>query len=495
MKNTTVLCLLLLITLGSYLRIYDLSSESYWMDEATTVIATKSILAGSVPSLYSGEYYHCPIYCYPTAVVVSVLGDTEFSYRILSAIFGVLFILIIFFSVRRIFNRNIALLSAIVVTFSYWQIAWSRQARWYTLFECFFWLAMVSFYHAYTGSGKRFHKTAIILTGVFTSLAILTHGLGFLLPFLFIVWIAYDEMFVKKTWNKKLLTYATLTGVVLLTISFALKNIGLQVPLNVSQLHYLLPYYLRFYISAYWLFVPFFIYSIFLKKGDHRYPITYITFFFAAYLLSLSFLTDTLGYRYMFHLTPVIYILGIYGMVEVYRHINIRWMKMAYIGIISILFFTIGGGTVLPKTEYLLESDTVENKVFTSVTPQPDWKAAYDVVRAEKKEKDIVISTMPAFTKIYLNEPGYWIAYQYLGKEDTYRYVQNGHERYVGALALEDLSSLKEIVEKRSGFIVFDANGLYSTASPQIFSYIKENLSLVFHKKDNDISEIWVYRF
>lgn len=495
MKNTTVLCLLLLLILGSYLRIYNLSSESYWMDEATTVIATQSISEGGVPSLYSGEYYHCPLYCYPTGAIVSILGETEFSYRILSAIFGVLFILIIFFSVRRMFNRNIAIFSTIAVAFSYWQIAWSRQARWYTLFECFFWLAMVSFYHAYTGSGKRFHKTAIIFTGVFTSLAILTHGLGFLLPFLFVAWIAYEEMFVKRTWNKKILTYIALTGAVLLLISFTLKNIGLQVPLNVLQLHYLLPYYLRFYLSAYWLFIPFFIYSLFLKKGGYRYSIKFITFFFLAYFLSLSFLTDTLGYRYVFHLTPVIYILGIYGMVEVYKLIGRHWMKVTYAGIISILFFTIGGGTILPKAQYILESDINRDRSFMSVTPQPDWKAAYGVIREEKSDKDIVISTMPAFSKIYLNEPGYWIAYQYLGSEDTYQYVQNGHERYVGAQALENLSSLKEIVENNSGFIVFDANGLYSTASPDIFSYIEENLALVFHKKDNDVSEIWVYRF
>jgi hypothetical protein len=465
------------------------------MDEATTVIATGSILEKGFPALYSSEYYHCPLYCYPTAGIVSVLGESEFSYRILSAIFGVLFILVIFFSVRKMFNRNIAALSAIAVTFSYIQIAWSRQARWYTLFECFFWLATISFYHAYTGRGKSFHKTSIILTGIFTSLAILTHGLGFLLPFLFMAWIAYEEIFVKKTWNKKILTYIALTGAVLLLISFTLKNIGLQVPLNVLQLHYLLPYYLHFYLTTYWLFVPFLMYSLFLKKTEYGYQIKYITFFFLAYLLSLSFLTDTLGYRYLFHLTPVIYILGIYGMVEVYKHIPRRWMRVVYIAIISILFFTIGGGTILPKTQYLLESDTNRDKSFMSVTPQPDWKAAYDVIRKEKKEKDIVISTMPAFSKIYLNEPGYWIAYQYLGNIDTYQYVQNGRERYVGALALEDLSSLKEIVENNSGFIVFDANGLYSTASPLIFSYIKENLSLVFHKKDNDISEIWVYSF
>lgn len=492
-RKATIFCLTILVIIGSYLRLYSLSAQSFWLDESVTVIATEAINEQGSPLLYSGKYYYCLTYCYPTALITSIFGESEFNYRILSVVFGILFILLIFFSVRKLFDKKTALLSALVVTFSYWQIAWSRQARWYTMFEFFFFLAITFFYKGYKGT--RYRKTAIVLSIVFTILSILTHGLGYLLPFIFITWIALDELFISKTRNKKILIWIGSLFIISIFILASLGFADYQIPLNVLDLHYLLPYYLSFYIRTYWLFIPFMIFALFVKKQSVTFK--YLFFILLAYLLSLSLLTSTLQYRYLFHITPIIYILGIVGMVSIFDLIKNNRLKVVYVSVFVLLFFIFGGGSIIPKSTYFLERDLpqrLSNRPFYATTPQPDWKAAYEYVAKKKIESDVIISTSPTFNKIYFNEPGFWLEFQYLGKDDSYEYTKNGQERYVGAIVVNDISMLEEISKKR-GYVIFDRQGLYNNRTPELYLYIQEHFTEVFHFKTNESSEIWVYKF
>jgi 4-amino-4-deoxy-L-arabinose transferase-like glycosyltransferase len=170
------MALLLIIAGGTALRLYKLSTQPYWMDEGYTINAVLSILEKGSSTLDSGENYFCATYCYPTAYIAKLFGNNAFSYRLFSVIAGIIFILIIFIIVRSLFNIRIALLSSFFVSFSYWQIAWSRQARWYTLFAIFFWLSLYFFYKSLNGEKKKllFYCLAIL----FTILSTLTHGLG-----------------------------------------------------------------------------------------------------------------------------------------------------------------------------------------------------------------------------------------------------------------------------------------------------------------------------
>ena len=140
--------LLCLLAWGGFLRVQALSASPYWMDEGYTINAVLGILEHGTQTLDSGQTYACPMYCYPTAAIAKTFGENAFSYRILAALAGTLFIVVIYFAGAQLFGPVVGLLAAFFATFSYWQIAWSRQARWYTLFEVFIWLAIISFYKA-----------------------------------------------------------------------------------------------------------------------------------------------------------------------------------------------------------------------------------------------------------------------------------------------------------------------------------------------------------
>ena len=150
-RKYIIIFLSLIILFGVFFRFYQLGNQSYWMDEGYTINAVisgaQNGYSGGASILDSGGKYFCPLYCYPTQIISQAIGQNAIAYRLLSAIFGVIFILLAFFITKIIFKNNAAaLLTAFFVSFSYWQIAWSRQARWYTMLEVFFWLAFLFFY-------------------------------------------------------------------------------------------------------------------------------------------------------------------------------------------------------------------------------------------------------------------------------------------------------------------------------------------------------------
>ena len=487
----------ILFVIGGILRFHNLSYQSYWMDEGYTVNAVLSISEHGSTVLDSGQNYSCSFYCYPTAYIVKFFGESPSSYRLISAIIGILFIVAIYMITKKVFGTKVALLSSFFTTFSYWQIAWSRQARWYTLFELLFWLSIFFFYQSLYYEKRK--KLNIVLTLIFTTLAIITHGLGYLLPIIFIGWIFIDQIFVKRKidWKKSLII--VLTGLFLLWIFNLISNINvIGYIFNRLSLHYVLPYYLNFYMRSYWLFVPFVLIALFNRENQHKKETYFLLFILLAYFIPLSFFTDIVHYRYMFHLTPIFFIIGSIGLLNIHSDIKIIYGKVILWLIILSLFLTAAGGVLIPQTNYFLESDnpqTLDKRPYYAYTPQPNWSAAYNFIKDHKTSNDIVISSLPQFNKIFLDEAGYWIKYSYLGFDNTTEYSKDNKEYYVNAEIINNMSELKAITTSKHGYIVFDYMVTNGRISDNILNYIINSLSLVFHEKTNPYSEVWVYKF
>lgn len=189
---------IILIFLGGILRFVNISKSPYWMDEGYTINAVLSIQEKGSSLLDSGNYYSCPIYCYPTSWISEILDNTPLSFRLLSVIAGILFIILIAYYTKKFFSTSISIITTIFITFSYWQIAWSHQARWYTL-SLLFWISLLLFHRLINNeNSKKKNIILLILLIVFTSLTCLTHGLGYLLPLIFIIWFSIDQIFIKR---------------------------------------------------------------------------------------------------------------------------------------------------------------------------------------------------------------------------------------------------------------------------------------------------------
>jgi mannosyltransferase len=122
----------LIVLLGTALRFYDLGSESYWIDEMSTVIEGQQSIHQMITS---GRLDQPPAYYLPFHFWVRFLGTSEVSTRSFSVLTGIGSIILIYLVGREMFGNKIGLLSSLLMTITEFQIYYSQEARFYAFFE------------------------------------------------------------------------------------------------------------------------------------------------------------------------------------------------------------------------------------------------------------------------------------------------------------------------------------------------------------------------
>ena len=481
---------------GVVLRIISLGGQSYWMDEGYTINAVLSILSKGVSVLDSGYPYSCSLYCYPTSWIATIGGNSAFSFRLFAVIAGIGGIVFLFFMVRKMLSHRVALFSTILLSLSYWQIAWSRQARWYTLFLLLFWVTWYCYYHYLYGQKK---KIALVGTLLFSVLTIISHGIGYGIIPICLVWGVIHYLFFstekKRFWYLSSMILGFLA--ILLLLEYVLHISFLPYIRNIPALYDHFCTYASFFVHQYWFSLIFAGIGLYLLRSEHRRVILFLSFPFLSYFFYLSFGTSLLEFRYLFHVTPIFFILAAYGIDRIYDVIlsYTRWKKILIgIGIFS-LFILSGQGIIFPQSFYTLEQDPEgANKKYVVFTPQPDWNEAYRFVQEQRSIGDIIISTQPQFTKIFLQEAGYWLQYSrlYGGQVPTLR---NGREFYVNAKVLDSVERLQNVTRGTHGFVILDYYTLQNTLPNGVLEYITNHFYLAYTKEINNYSQIWIYKF
>ena len=556
-KNIILLIILSVIICGAFLRIYNLDSQSFWMDEGYSINAALSTLEKGYPILDSGkEYGGQIIYTYFLAGSIKLFGFCNWSARLPSVIFNLLFLLVIFLFVKKFFDKKTALLTFVFLTFSYWEIAWARQARNYALFQLFFWLSLYFFWSIlYKYKNKYF-----VLCLIFSLAAFFTHSLGLLLLPIYLIsflivygdkischfrFLCHSRSALKCGINfgrnlrlrrisrrliplkkdrfrnkpgmtqriykiiEKNLKIILLSLFILLTTIFFSERILSAIKESTLIFTFYLPHYSNFIWNSFPITIILAVLSVFLYLNKKR--IEKINLLLAIYflpLLILSVFVYLMHYRYLFFVLPVLYILSSLTIVSfchsrengnpVAKKNRIKFFLTPFIYLFIAIFIIFSSEfQKTPQTTYALESDNPQQKLsYYSYTPQPDWQKAYQYIKDNQKENDIIISAQPVFNKIYLNKPGYWIYYSYCRKSQPYRLItENNTEYYANAKVIDDLEELKKIIQENQGFILLDYMSKDNRIKEEILNYIYQNTELVFYDKVNNWSKVWIYKF
>ena len=309
-------------------------------------------------------------------------------------------------------------------------------------------------------------------------------------------WIIVEIILSKnKSLLKYLATGSVFTIFLVLILKFVFEITFIEAFLNKISLHYELPYYLSFYLRNYWLLIIFSILAVFSFQNKKKIYFILLPIF--AYLIPLSFFTNIVHYRYLFHITPVIYILASVAILDFFGKIRYIYLKYIFISAV-ILTFIISNGAILPRVFYALESDDpakLRQRPHYAYTPQPNFNSAYAVIKNNLQDNEIVISSHPHFNKIFLNRPGYWLKYDYLGIEDNVSAINEDKEYYVGAKVIDDLDELKQIMQNNNGYAIFDFMSIDNRIPQDEINYIINNSELTFMDELNSFSKIWVYKF
>ena len=198
-RRTEAAILFFILAVAALFRFYQLNiiPPGFTHDEAGHGHDAIAIVDGARPLYETVGYGREPLYDYVVAWVMPLLGEGYETLRIVSALAGLLLIVIMHFWVRRSFDVPTAIATSAFLATSFWAVMVSRQALRSTLLPTLFaasiyftWQA-VRPYAIQQTLQRRWpiisRLASYVLAGVFLGLAFMTYMAARVLPVVFLL--------------------------------------------------------------------------------------------------------------------------------------------------------------------------------------------------------------------------------------------------------------------------------------------------------------------
>ncbi len=203
--------LLIILFFGAFLRFYHINFQSPWLDELITMIECNPKLSFKDSyEIMSIRENNPLLYYYSVKILGSVFGYSTFVVRMISAIIGIVGIYVIYLLGKEIQNKKTGLIAAVLLTFNYFHIYFSQEARPYGLLTVF---TIISFYRLII-----FLKSNNLKNCIYYSLAAMlminTHFFGLFVLVSQAVIIAIFFLDVDKNKRKIYALLAVLSGII-----------------------------------------------------------------------------------------------------------------------------------------------------------------------------------------------------------------------------------------------------------------------------------------
>lgn len=143
MNNKNALILLALVIIGSALRFYALDFHSLWNDELNTWEIAQMQSAPEIVDFMTYNEVHPPGYHFLLHYLIRAFGDSIFVLKFMSAFFGALSIIAIYFLGKLLYTEKEGIYSAVLLTVSKFPIYYSQELRPYSML---LFLAILSLY-------------------------------------------------------------------------------------------------------------------------------------------------------------------------------------------------------------------------------------------------------------------------------------------------------------------------------------------------------------
>lgn len=191
-RKTEVFLLILIVFFGFFLRIYNLGSESYWLDEGFTIhdisqgsfynVMSNTIKSDAIPPFYIATIYFWK----------NLFGISEFAIRSFSVLFGTLSIILVYLILRELSKPKIALFASFLFSISALEILFSQEARAYALLT---FLALISTYFLILALKKNnYYIIPYIVFSIFLIYTLYFCFFYLILQFLFIYYFKKDKL-------------------------------------------------------------------------------------------------------------------------------------------------------------------------------------------------------------------------------------------------------------------------------------------------------------
>lgn len=188
-NNKILIGLVFIIIIGGLIRVYRLDTESIWFDEGLAIYGAMNSSMFVDPEDLNPPFYHFLLHYW-----IYLFGNSEFSVRLPSVIFNLLSIVIIFKLGKALFNNRVGLISSLLLSFSWYNIKYSQEARPYSLMIL---LTLCSFYLLVQWSEKQNVRRNIAYL-IFSCLLIYTHTYGIFIIIAQNIWFITTILFSKE---------------------------------------------------------------------------------------------------------------------------------------------------------------------------------------------------------------------------------------------------------------------------------------------------------
>src|SRR3989344_1555168 len=167
--------LIVIVLIGGILRIVDLGTESLWNDEILSVDHASQPTAADVVEHVKNREAAPPGHYLVLHYWILLFGDADFSVRLLSVLFSVASIVLLYIVTRLYFSERTALIAALLFATSMSQVLYAQEARLYSMFT---FLVLMTTYFFFRGFMVRTHILHRVLYVVALIAALYTNYLA-----------------------------------------------------------------------------------------------------------------------------------------------------------------------------------------------------------------------------------------------------------------------------------------------------------------------------
>jgi len=485
-----------LLAAGGFLRIRNLGACSFWVDEVNTYYCAKSWNQTGKMLMPSGMVNErAPLHTVLTAAGFRVFGEDEAATRMPSALFGLASVLLAYWLAKRLFDRNVGMVTAFFMTFSPFEIGWSRTARMYTLLQMLTLFLVWAFVRGFEGNPlpvrgggtarsrlrqipRRLGVSPAWLAVFAAVLAATFYGVHFLVLFLVPGLLLYMAGVSAVRWvlarsrscppNKYSIT--ALGGLLLAAVAYAALP-GVQ-----SMVRYFLSYtppwaqggssaqsrtvLFDFLISdqRFPLAALFFVGTLMIVSRKNR--VGWMAWcLFATTFVMLSLVFSHRVPTYLFFVYPFFLMIAAYGFVRLLEgeaallqkdaRTDRVWIRSLFVAAAFSIFF------LSPWMRIGLHIPFFgDGKTNLAVTFE-EWREAAETVKASRRPGDPVITSLPQVALYYGLRSDYCLNDAALEQSKTENFPLNADGRrvdmYAGTVCVESLDELRQLAESRTG--------------------------------------------
>lgn len=507
-KSTVIsLTILLSITLaGLTLRSYNLGASSVWFDEAISANTAHALLeqgTQTIPKVVL-EYSRSVLNINLIALSFKLFGYTTLAGRIPAVLFGTLSIPIAYLLGKKIKGKQFALLFAFFIAFATVEIAWSRQIRFYQQLQFFFLLAL---YMNERFLDKTSWKNLLFLALPTIAMPLTDNNFGYLLIAPIVLWFLIEKAgwLKEKINNFHKIERKNILGVALILIIIVLFTItssssiasnliiAIETKVNsVGQANYLSEYISYFNAEAGFLIllaIPGAILGVLERKRN----LVYVgAFMFHLYMISYS--TPWMQHRYAFPLFALLFIFALltieFTAKKTQQIIQTKLRFSSYKNTLKtlapLLIIIIFLASAVPAANLIFLPKERYSLGFTA--PQGEFEPAYEYVKENWQEGDVIVSTLTPVSWFYLQRSDYWLSFSIVGFPEL-----PDIDDFTDANVIKYEEDLQAVMNVSSGWVVIDLMGM-SRANTEVLNYIDQNLHLIKEVSGGDRG-VWVYRW